>query len=451
MTTRNSQLGPQFSPQRLRPALEYIDAYWKKLERFSPHDDGTLVGLPHPYFVPSFDTGKGHQFDEIYYWDSYFQAQGLLGTEREYLIKGIVEDLLTLQQRFGIIPNSGRLYHTSRSQPPFLTSFIMLVYQIERNKRWLDQAMTVAKDEYRTVWMGATHPNWRQVFHGLSRWYDINVLNDLAEAESGWDMTTRFDRRALSFLPVDLNALLYKYERDFAEAALILAETDEAAEWTKRALARKNMMQKYLWNEDKGCYFDYDYMAGKQGPVWSLAAFFPMWAGMDDVGTAGRIMDNLEKFEYAGGLVTTAKEPEIVSPIPAQWAYPNGWAPLHLIAVEAMERYDYHVAAERIARKWLATNLDWFERNGEFLEKYNVVDPQEPPMEGLYPTHPGFGWSNAVFERFCQRYLRVDEMPHINRSSSVTISPLGELVRSPRRTLKRVGSKLNLPNVKRLT
>src|SRR5580700_7220556 len=103
MMTDNSQLGPQFSPQRLKPALEYIDAYWKKLERFRPHDDGTLVGLPNPYFVPSFDTGKGHQFEEIYYWDSYFQAQGLLGTEREYLIKGIVEDLLALQQRFGII------------------------------------------------------------------------------------------------------------------------------------------------------------------------------------------------------------------------------------------------------------------------------------------------------------------------------------------------------------
>src|ERR1700683_842407 len=316
--TRNSQLGPHFTRERLRPALEYIDAYWRKLERFAPHDDGTLVGLPHPYFVPSFDTGKGHQFDEIYYWDSYFQAQGFLGTSRQHLIKGVAEDLLTLQQRFGIIPNSGRLYHTSRSQPPFLTSFITLVYQTERNKRCLDQAMTIAKDEYRSVWMGTTHPNWRQVFHGLSRWYDINVLDDLAEAESGWDMTTRFDRRALSFLPVDLNALLYKYERDFAEAALILGETEEAAEWTKRALARKNMMQKYLWNEEKGCYFDYDYMNGRQSKVWSLAAFYPMWAGMDEAVTVRRIMDNLDKFEYKGGVVTTANQAEIVVSIPAQ-------------------------------------------------------------------------------------------------------------------------------------
>ena len=54
---------------------------------------------------------------------------------------------------------------------------------------------------------------------GLSRYYDINMLHDLAEAESGWDMTTRFNRRCLDYLPVDLNSLLYKYETDFTKAA----------------------------------------------------------------------------------------------------------------------------------------------------------------------------------------------------------------------------------------
>lgn len=39
------------------------------------------------------------------------------------------------------------------------------------------------------------------------------MLNDMAEAESGWDMTPRFNRLALEFLPVDLNTLLYKYEK----------------------------------------------------------------------------------------------------------------------------------------------------------------------------------------------------------------------------------------------
>jgi len=445
----DAKVGPQFTPERLRPALTFIEGYWKKLEKFNPHDDGTLVGLPRPYFVPSINTGSGHQFEEMYYWDSYFTAFGFLGTDREHLIRGLVENLMSMQKRFRIIPNSGRIYMASRSQPPFLSSFIMMVYQIERNKRWLEQAMSVAKEEYRYVWMGTTHPNWRQVFHGLSRQYDINVLDDLAEAESGWDMTTRFDRKALSYLPVDLNALLYKYERDFEAAAKILGETEEAAEWAKRALSRKSSIQKYMWDNEKGFYFDYNFMAGKPGPIWSLAGFFPMWAGMDDAEAAKLVMANLSKFEYEGGLVTTAKEPYVRSPIPVQWAYPNGWAPLHLIAVEAMERYDYHVEAERIARKWINANLVHFEESGDFLEKYNMVDIHEDPVDGVYPTHVGFGWTNAVFVRFCQKYLRPEEMPKIE--SKADLPPLSHLVRNPRQTLKRVGVKFNVPAPKRFS
>jgi alpha,alpha-trehalase len=445
----SSQLGPQFSRQRLKPALEYIEAYWHKLEKFSPHDDGTLVGLPRPYFVPSLGNDTGFQFEEMYYWDSYFIAQGFLGTAREHLVKGLVENLMSMQQRFKIIPNSGRTYHTAHSQPPYLSSFIMMVYGIERNKRWLEQAMSVAKDEYRSVWMGSAHPNWRQVFHGLSRHYDINVLDDLAELESGWDMNTRFERKALSYLPVDLNALLYKYERDFEEAANIAGEKEEAHEWSKRALSRRAAMMKYMWDEEKGCYFDYNFMTGKRGPVYSLAAFYPMWAGLDSKETAARVMGNLDKFEYEGGLVTSAKKPHVNTPLAAQWSYPNGWAPLHLIAVEGMERYGYHVAAERLARKWLNTNLLKFEETGEFMETYNVVDINEEPGDGVYPHQTGFGWTNAVFVRFCHKYLREDEMPHIE--SSASLPPLKQLVRNPRQTLRRVGVKLNAAVPKHLT
>jgi len=49
--------------------------------------------------------------------------------------------------------------------------------------------------------------------------------------------------------------------------------------------------------------------------------------------------------------------------------------------------------------------LSWFQENGVFLEKYNVVAPEKTPAEGLYPLQTGFGWTNAIFERFCQDYI----------------------------------------------
>ncbi len=77
---------------------------------------------------------------------------------------------------------------------------------------------------------------------------------------------------------------------------------------------------------------------------------------------------------------------------PTQWAYPNGWAPLHFMVVEGLKRYGYQADAWRIATKWLQTNLAWFNTHGVFLEKYNVVDPGKPPAKGLYPSQTGFGW-----------------------------------------------------------
>lgn len=448
MSTPSTQSGHKFTQERMRPALEYIDHYWKKLERYNPHDDGTLIGLPQPYFVPSARNDTGFAYEEMYYWDSYFIAQGLIGTSREGRVKGLADNLITLMQRFSVIPNSGRFYMTGRSQPPFLSSFIMDTYRVEKDKRWLEKAITVAKNEYRTVWMGTLQPNWRQVFHGLSRFYDINVLDDLAEAESGWDMTTRFERQALSYLPVDLNALLYKYERDFEETSKILGYTDEAHEWSKRAMSRKAMMQKYLWDDQKGFYFDYNYMTSKHSPVFSLAAFYPMWAGMDSAETAAKVMAQLERFEYDGGLATSAEKPHMKSPIPTQWAYPNGWAPLQMIAVQAMERYGYHEDAERLARKWINANLVQFEATGEFYEKYNVVKIDEEPVEGVYPSQTGFGWTNAVFVNFCLKYLSPEELPAIESADSV-VSPLRQLVRDPRKTLRKVGLKLNTALPKR--
>lgn len=390
-------------------ARQYVADYWKKVERFHPKDDESLLGLPKPYLVPSFRAKTGFDYNELYYWDSYFMVQGMLDPEHEALVSGILEDLLFLFKRFKVIPNASRTYLTGRSQPPFLTTFIFDVYEAYNpGDKWLKAAITTAQHEYETVWMGVKKPNERQVYQGLSRYYDINYLHDLAEAESGWDMTPRFDRHALNYLPIDLNALLYKYETDFARAARILGDDTAAAKWDEAASARQKTMNKLMWDKIRGLFYDYNYVKQKRGPISSLAAFFPMWAGMVDDKQAASLVKALRRFEYKGGLTTTDTLPIgqfVLGSMPTQWSYPNGWAPLHFIVVKALERYGYHEDAQRIATKWLKTNLHWFNNEHLFLEKYNVVAPEKPPLKGLYPSQTGFGWSNAVFERFCQDYI----------------------------------------------
>ena len=397
------------TPQEVIAAREYIAAYWPKLTRFHLKDDESLIGLPNPYLVSAYAEGHEFDFNELYYWDSYFAVQGMLDKQHQHLVMGILEDLLALFNRFGVIPNASRVYLTSHSQPPLLTSFIWDVYRTYHpGKAWLKKAMNTAREEYKTVWMGTRKPNARQVYDGLSRYYDVNYVHDLAEAESGWDMTPRFNRQAMDYLAIDLNALLYKYETDFALFHREIGEIREAAEWETAARHRKITVNNLMWDDAKGLYYDYNYLKKRRSGVNSLATYYPLWAGMASKEQAKQLVRSLKRFENKGGLATTDNLPlgqYVGGSTPTQWAYPNGWAPLHFIVVEGLKRYGYHAEANRIATKWLRTNLTWFNKHGVFLEKYNVVNPTKPPMKGLYPSQIGFGWTNSIFERFCQEFI----------------------------------------------
>ncbi len=394
-------------------ARDYIKAYWPNLERYNPKDTDSLIGVPKPYLVPSYSEGHEFDYNELYYWDSYFMIQGMLDAEHKELVMGILEDFIAIFKRFRIIPNGSQMYYLSRSQPPFLTSFIFdLYYAYDLDKAWLKENIGIVKQEYETVWMGTRKPHARQVYRGLSRYYDFNYLHDIAETESGWDMTPRFNRHALNYLPCDLNALLYKYESDFARAARILDDKAEVKKWEDAAAARKRTMNELMWDHGRGLFYDYNYVKERRGNVSSLAAYYSMWAGMADGQQAQALVKALRRFEQKGGLATTDSLPlgqYVPGSLPTQWAYPNGWAPLQYLAIKALQRYGYHEDARRIAMKWLRNNLEWFNEHGEFLEKYNVVSPEKPPARGVYPSQTGFGWTNAVFERLCQEFIDGDQ------------------------------------------
>lgn len=395
----------QITAEDLTCALQAIDALWPKLLRYTPNDDKTLIGLPHPYIVPSMTEVDKFAFNELYYWDTYFILQGLYNTPQEKLILGIIDDFHSLYERFHIIPNASRFYFTGKSQPPLLTSMLVETYERTHDKQWLIDNIAMAKEEYRSVWMNIHHPNSRLVYKSLSRYYHVDVLHDLAESESGWDHTPRFYRRCLDFLPIDLNCLLYKYEMDFAHVAVLTKETEEAKAWLKRANQRKAMINETMWNSKQGFYFDYDYRAEKQGQVWSLAGFFAMWTGLASEEQAHRMVANLTKFEYPGGLATTTPTQSLNPDLDEQWAFPNGWAPLQYITIQGLIRYGYQEDATRLTIKWIKNNLVKFLNEGYFYEKYNVVNPNAAPKDGLYPSQVGFGWTNSIFARLTQDVL----------------------------------------------
>ncbi len=323
-------------------------------------NNGTLVG--EPFVVP------GGRFNEMYGWDSYFIAMGLLADDRVDLARAMVDNFVYQIEHYGKILNANRTYYLTRSQPPFLTSMTLAVFEKlprdERSREWLERALRAAVREYETVW--TVEPRLTKT--GLSRYFgtglgippevepghfdplmaplarkagmsleesvaqytagtlespelDAMLRHDRAMRESGHDTSYRLLGRAADLNTVALNALLYKYETDLATAidthlngtlaigsgtlALESDASSRAATWRERADARKRRMMDLMWDEEQGLFFDYDFVHERRLTDVSATTLYPLWAGMLDEHQAKRLARRaLAHLETPGGIVS---------------------------------------------------------------------------------------------------------------------------------------------------
>jgi alpha,alpha-trehalase len=220
--------------------------------------------------------------------------------------------------------------------------------------------------------------------------------SDRAMRESGFDTSFRFGPFSGStenYAPVCLNSLLFRYERDMADFAKLLGKTGEAADWTRRAEARRGAIDKYLWDSASGMYLDYDYATGQRSSYHFVATFYPLWAGAANSAQAASVEKHLSMFEQPGGLETS----DFVSGV--QWDAPFGWAPITWLAVKGLDRNGFHADAVRVSQEFSATVLENFVRDGTIREKYNVASGSANVQvaAGYKSNVVGFGWTNAVY------------------------------------------------------
>jgi alpha,alpha-trehalase len=239
---------------------------------------------------------------------------------------------------------------------------------------------------------------------------------DRSMRESGFDISFRFGQYGAEthhFAPVCLNSLLFKTERDMAEISLLLGKKSDAAQWQTLAETRKQSMQKYLWDEQRGLFFDYNFEAAQRSTYRYATTFYPLWAGLATDAQARAVMNNLSSFERAGGIATSTQETL------GQWDYPFGWAPIQLLAVEGMRRYGHNAEADRVSIEFLSTVLENFERDKTIREKYNVVtrSSETNVTVGYAANVIGFGWTNGAFLELLHA-LPPEKVAHLARSIS---------------------------------
>lgn len=408
----------------------HISNLWPVLtrERDNTYNNGSLIPLPYQYVVP------GGRFREIYYWDSYFTMLGLKADNKTELANDMVDNFAFMIDSLGFIPNGNRAYYLGRSQPPFFAFMVDLIAGQNRDL-FLKYQPQLLK-EYDFWMMGAEHlsdsspANQRTVLletgEVLNRYYDkytsprpesfkedfklaqsqTGVRNESevyrhlrAGAESGWDYSSRWLADAESMntiqttdiIPVDLNALLYFLELKIAQSYNWQGNIDTAEIYLEKAEQRKNAINSILWNEKAGTYMDYNFKDFSHTGIISMAMAYPLFVQIAPKDKARKVLQTMtDHLLMPGGLVTTTNQTG------QQWDYPNAWAPLQWIGMQAYFNYGKAEEGLDLINRWLSLNKKVYNQTGKMMEKYNVIDTTLQAGGGEYPLQDGFGWTNGV-------------------------------------------------------
>ncbi|WP_240766302.1 alpha,alpha-trehalase TreA [Paraburkholderia flava] len=415
---------------------EHIDWLWPALTRTttSAPDYSSLIPLPKPYVVP------GGRFREGYYWDTYFTMLGLQESGHEDLVDDMLDNFAYMIDTYGHIPNGNRTYYLSRSQPPFFSFMVELAAQQEGGRVY-QKYLPQLRKEYAYWMQGASSTQAGQATRNvvvlpdhtvLNRYWDAldtprdesyledvqtaqasgrppaDVYRDLrATAESGWDFSSRWfgdnqnltTVRTTSIVPVDLNSLMFHLETTIARGCGEARDFLCVAQFIGKAAKRAEGINRYLWNSH-GYYGDYDWKLGRQRDNQTPAMLYPLFVGVawpDRAQKTARVVQSV--LLQPGGLATS------VYNTGQQWDAPNGWAPLHWIAVKGLKRYGRADLAQQIGTRFLADVKNVYGSQQKLVEKYVVEGAGTGGGGGgEYPLQDGFGWTNGVTLKLLDAY-----------------------------------------------
>ena len=384
-------------------------------------------------------------------------------------------NLIALVNRFGFVPNASRFSMTNRSQPPLLAAMVNDIFEITGDTAWLrvalkaleqelrwwmeNRSLALSPAEYQGVKGAQKNPNSLQLNHygnnatdafllrfaqflkgrlGLgfdSMYSELNhdtiisgegkkqgkgiLLSDhlLAEAESGWDFTTRFNARCESIAPVDLNCLLYLSEKTLANGYKILHERKQSKYWEKRVSMRKQLINKILYNKHTGWYWDYDLVKREIHFNHNAAQFMPYFVGLANHNSRNKtaLMELSNLYIGRFGVYPCLPLSKDSSSILAnrvlwktQWDSPNAWPPLTHLVAQAIDNYSNgHGKSSRLLKakrdqlimSFLESVEVQFANTQKFWEKYNV-DYGTLQVVNEYPMPDFFGWTAGVYMEY---------------------------------------------------
>jgi hypothetical protein len=247
----------------------------------------------HPQFG-DFYTGYP---DGLFTWETFFDNIVLLHAGDSQLGKANLAIFLSLQREDGCIrrhwpgfaPPTGlgdvwNQYDDEEHAQPFLCQDALFLSRANQGDvEWITESMYAGLAKYLAHWEAA----WRRDGSNLCVW--------ASAPHSGED--NQYDRvgvwRSYFCAGTDLNSFLYLEYLAMARIAKAKGKSADEAAFELAAAQKKEAIQRLLWDETDGFYYDHDVRTGKQIRIKSVAGFMPLWAGIATEQQAKRLVEHL--------------------------------------------------------------------------------------------------------------------------------------------------------------
>lgn len=369
--------------------------------------------LKHRWAMPA---GK---FISCYLWDTAFISQIW-----KYWDKNIASEILLPffdnQAKDGRIPHFISFFNKSKKiQPPLLA---WAISNLDVDEVYLKNSYLKLKKFNQWLYKN------RRLKNGLFFWKH--------SYESGIDNSPRFTDRSEKYkidltriAAIDLNTYIVLQNQSLIKIAEKLKEKENKEEYDKDIIEfeRKNedligLIQKYLWDEDSGLYFDFDIIEEKKMEINTIASFLPLIAMIPTENQARKLIKHLESpYEYNTKIPLPSVALNDINFEKDTWRGPV-WINTAYLIIKGLEKYHrYKLSGEfayRLIKGVFETKKN--EKSHSFYEFYDLerFDLKELTRKkgnsfkqitlGGKPVKSFVGWTGLVNSLFIESVIGYD-------------------------------------------
>lgn len=383
---------------------EWVELYWKAWEIAFSNLKQPPVGSPlvanwideglspqifqwDTHFMVMFGRYAAHIFPFIESHDNFYARQ-----HRDGMICRILNEADGVDHHWGLGRNYARTIN-----PPLFSWAEMEYFRFTKDKARLERIMLpiekyVAWVEKNRRAYGTEHMLYWS--NGQASGMD-NTPRDMGRPTHDGDIHSATD--AMGW--IDMSSQIKLCYDNLAEICMILGKEKKAKGYRRKAADLTERINRYMWDEESGLYFDVD-TASVRTPWITTAAFWPMLAGISDSARTARLVDAITDerlFWRRLPLPSLAASQPYYDRCGNYWRG-GVWAPTTYMTVKGLERHGYLELASTIARRNMTAMYKVYRSTGTIWELYSP-DMYMPATNetGIDMVKPDFvGWSGLV-------------------------------------------------------